>query len=272
MDSVMSVWRAFDSVTAEDWPAWARPAATSVGPGMEPLLRMWIALVPVLTVFYLCIPRGPMIKGETRSFIVFDIVSTAASTLTAVLSLQGLVSNEYATAITCAFFTVDLFIMADQDGRKKGGLLVNVLKQSRLQMYLHHFVVMFVGVVIAGRSQAGEGELDYMARCGGYNPWVAFQTNEVSSIFYNSYRLTAFENPVIGACFVISFILSRMVYNNFFVIPAIFSECRHPWALLPWWLPYQLLNFVWLKQILDKAKSVLLADKKKETSVAKKAR
>ena len=259
----MDAWRAFDAVEAKDWPAWARPMATAVGPGMEPLLRMWFALVPLLTVFYLCIPTGPMIKGETRAFILFDIVSTAASSLTAVLSLSGIVSNEYATAITCAFFTVDLLVMADQDARKKGGLVKNVMKQSRLQMYLHHVVVMFVGVVIGGRAQANGGELDYQARCGGYNPWVAFQTNEVSSIFYNSYRLTGFENPFIGAAFVISFVLSRMVYNNFYVIPAIFSECRHPWALLPWWLPYQLLNFVWLKQILDKARETLFADKSK---------
>ncbi|OWY91166.1 hypothetical protein PHMEG_00040372 [Phytophthora megakarya] len=74
------------------------------------------------------------------------------------------------------------------------------------------------------------------------------QTNEVSTGFYNWYRLT--DSKVAGTLFASSFFLSRVVFNTVYIIPRVLKQCQPPYVLAT--SPFFGLQYVWFYMIARK--------------------
>ncbi|POM66615.1 Hypothetical protein PHPALM_17494 [Phytophthora palmivora] len=161
------------------------------------------------------------------------VVSTISSTATLYYGLDTTIS----VAVSLSFFLVDLVAMVNSDGLRN----LLSLRQSRIMDYGHHIFGLYWGVVLfineATVCDASFG-----------NPYVWMQTNEVSTGFYNWYRLT--DSTVAGALFVSSFFLSRVVFNTVYIIPRVTKQCQPLYVLAC--SPFFMLQYVWFYMIARK--------------------
>ncbi|KAF1771931.1 Zinc/iron permease [Phytophthora cactorum] len=117
-------------------------------------------------------------------------------------------------AVSLSFFLVDLVAMVHSDGLRN----LLTLRQSRLMDYGHHVFGLYWGLVLLVNEET-------VCDASFGNPYVWIQTNEVSTGFYNWYRLT--DSTVAGTLFVSSFFLSRVVFNTVYIIPRVIKQCHH---------------------------------------------
>ncbi|RLN54743.1 hypothetical protein BBJ29_009245 [Phytophthora kernoviae] len=161
------------------------------------------------------------------------VVSTISSTITLYWGLDTTVS----VSASLAFFLVDLVAMVHSDGLSK----LLSLRLSRLLDYGHHVFGLYWGVVLFANEAA-------VCDASFGNPYVWIQTNEVSTGFYNWYRLT--DNVVAGALFASSFFLSRVAFNTLYIIPRVVNACQPLYVLAT--SPFFLLQYAWFYLIARK--------------------
>ncbi|CAH0520827.1 unnamed protein product [Peronospora belbahrii] len=191
------------------------------------------------------IPRAQVGGVRRRNHIitlnaVHGVVSTISSTSTLYYGLDTTIS----VAISLSYFLVDLVAMVSSDG------LTNLLslRSSRLMDYAHHIFGLYWGVVLFVNETT-------VCDASFGNPYVWLQTNEVSTGFYNWYRLT--DSTVAGVLFVKFFFLSRVMFNTLFILPNVTHWC-HPLYVLGC-SPYFVLQYVWFYMI---ARKLISQDKK----------
>jgi len=161
------------------------------------------------------------------------VVCTLTATATLVLSLD----TANSVAVSLAFFLVDLAAMLRADGLQK----LRALHRSRVMDYVHHLIGLFWGTIFyAHEATVCSPELG--------NPYVWIQTNEVSTGFYNWYRLT--NSRVAGVLFAGSFFLSRIAFNTVYFIPRLARECDQRY--LAGCVPFFALQYVWFAMIVRK--------------------
>eukprot|EP00644_Phytophthora_capsici_P001016 jgi/Phyca11/529446/estExt2_fgenesh1_pm.C_PHYCAscaffold_430057 len=212
--------------------------ALDVAVGTEsrvPSLAAAVACWAVLwTLILNVIPAGT--KGRNHIITLnaaHGVVSTISSTITLYYALDTTVS----VSASLAFFMVDLVAMLHSDGLRN----LRSLRQSRLMDYAHHIFGLYWGVVLFVKEAT-------VCDASFGNPYVWIQTNEVSTGFYNWYRLT--DSTVAGALFVSSFFLSRVVFNTIYIIPRAVNDCQPLYVL--GCSPFFVLQYVWFYMIAHK--------------------
>jgi hypothetical protein len=186
----------------------------------------------------LAVPAGASGRNHIVSLnAAHGVVCTAAAASTIYFGWDPTQS----VAISLAYFLVDLVAMVQGDGLTK----LHTLQRSRQMDYGHHVLGVFWGTVLFAHD-------DRLCTSSLANPYVWIQTNEISTPFYNWFRLT--NNKVAGALFAGFFFLSRVAGNTLYVIPRLWSECDRRYLL--GCAPYFLLQYAWFAMIVQKMRRV----------------
>ncbi|KAL4138830.1 hypothetical protein PRIC2_002333 [Phytophthora ramorum] len=218
--------------------------ASSRMPDLAVAVARWGAL---WTLILNAVPAGARGRNHIITLnAVHGIVSTIASTVTLFFGLDTTIS----VAVSLSYFLVDLVAMVYSD---KGASLLS-LRRSRQMEYAHHIFSLYWGVVLFVNEAT-------VCDPSFGNSYVWIQTNEVSTGFYNWYRLT--DSTVAGALFASSFFLSRVVFNTLYIIPRVVSHCEPMYVL--GCSPFFLLQYAWFYMIARKlvlSTPVIARDKK----------
>lgn len=209
---------------------------------MEAVLDARMQRLAVLTagwsaVWAVCLNAVPAGASGRNHIVTLNAAHGVVCTLTAVATLVFSLDTANSVAVSLAFFLVDLAAMLHADGLQK----LHSMHRSRVMDYAHHFIGLFWGTIFYTHEATV---------CGPAlgNPYVWIQTNEVSTGFYNWYRLT--NNRVAGVLFAASFFLSRIVFNTFYFIPRLMRECDQRY--LVGCVPFFALQYVWFAMIVRK--------------------
>lgn len=174
-------------------------------------------------------------------------------TVTSLLCIRRGDDTAFSCASSVSFFAVDMIYMLIKDGllpgtkndKGKGGAF-GKLRQARKMDYVHHVL----GITFGTLQHYYERDL-----CPPHvgNAFVWVQWNEISTPFYNLFRIT--NSPILGALFALTFFLSRVVANTVVVIPLLYGNCSEGMigkvhGLLT--APYFLLQYVWFYMIVKK--------------------
>lgn len=196
----------------------------------------------------LCLHAVPAGASGRDHIVALNAAHGVVCTLTATATLVFGLETANSVAVSLGFFLVDLAAMLKADGllslNLNLGLKMSKLKQlhrSRVMDYAHHWIGIFWGLVFFAHERTVCG-----AELG--NPYVWIQTNEVSTGFYNWFRLT--NSPVAGALFASSFFLSRIAFNSAYFVPRLLRECDRRYLL--GCLPYFALQYAWFAMIVRK--------------------
>lgn len=187
----------------------------------------------------LCLHAVPPGASGRNHIVTLNAAHGVVCTLTAAATIWFSLDSANSVAVSLAFFLVDLAAMLRADGLRK--LLRRELHRSRVLDYAHHGIGIFWGLIFFAH------ESTVCAPSLG-NPYVWIQTNEVSTGFYNWYRLT--HSRAAGALFAGSFFLSRIAFNSLYFIPRLLRECDRRYLL--GCVPFFLLQYVWFALIVRK--------------------
>ncbi|KAJ0397648.1 hypothetical protein P43SY_000172 [Pythium insidiosum] len=208
-------------------------------PRFQRLAACTAAWMVVWTTVLVAVPAG---ESGRNHIVSLNAAHGVVCTLVAAATIVFGWDTANSVAISLGYFLVDLVAMVKSDGIRR---LVS-LNRSRLMDYVHHFLGIFWGTIFyAHEATVCEPALG--------NPYVWIQTNEVSTPFYNWFRLT--NSAIAGALFISLFFLSRIVFNTFYVIPRLLNECdtRYLWGCLPFFA----LQYVWFVMIVKKLQRTL---------------
>ncbi|DAZ97028.1 TPA: LOW QUALITY PROTEIN: hypothetical protein N0F65_012897 [Lagenidium giganteum] len=164
------------------------------------------------------------------------------STTAACLTIYHGCDTTTSVSASLSYFVVDVIAMFYADGLRN----LHRLNRSRIMDYAHHFLGMFWGYIYFSHEAT-------VCQPSLGNPYVWIQTNEVSTAFYNWFRMT--NNTIAGALFVVTFFLSRIVFNTFYLIPRLINECQtfpYLWGCMPFFA----LQYLWFSMIINKMKNV----------------
>ncbi|GAB9474238.1 hypothetical protein Gpo141_00011373 [Globisporangium polare] len=201
---------------------------------------LWIAIL-------LAIPAGASGRNHIVSLnAAHGVVCTVVAALTVLYGLD----TTNSVAVSLSYFLVDFVAMVNGDGLRN----LPKLNRSRQMDYAHHVLGLVWGFVFFV-LEAHVCD----ARMG--NPYVWIQTNEVSTPFYNWFRLT--NSKVAGALFALSFFGSRIVFNSLFLIPRFMAACDLRYLVAC--VPFFLLQYVWFVMIVKKMLRTLAPKKKTPT-------
>ena len=201
----------------------------------------------------------PKTKGECYLSIAHSVIVTYSS--------LACIFRGDDTAFSCAasvsFFVVDAIDMYFKDvakAKEEGRALLTAMPMSRKMDYVHHVLGVTFGLV----EHYYENDLcPAQVGCA----FIYVQWNEVSTPFYNLFRLTG--SQVWGACFALSFFLARVVANTFIIIPLLYGNCSS--LLGVFCVPYFLLQYLWFYMIVLKIRRSLSKQTKAEVEKGKKA-
>lgn len=200
---------------------------------------LWAAILTL-------VPAGASGRDHVTTLnAAHGVVCTVAAVTTLALGLDSTTS----VAASLAYFAVDLVAMVRADGLAR----LPVLARSRQMDYVHHVLGLGWGLTYYAQ------EATVCAPATG-NPYVWIQTNEVSTPFYNWFRLTG--SAVAGVLFALSFFASRVAFNSLVLIPKFATTCdvRYLYATAP----YFLLQYAWFLMIARKLVRTLQASKAKK--------
>uniref|UniRef100_K3WYK4 TLC domain-containing protein n=1 Tax=Globisporangium ultimum (strain ATCC 200006 / CBS 805.95 / DAOM BR144) TaxID=431595 RepID=K3WYK4_GLOUD len=188
---------------------------------------LWIVILQV-------VPAG---ASKRNHIISLNAAHGVVCTLTAVLTIQGGYDSTNAVAVSLSYFLVDLAAMVQSDGLRN----LPTLNRSRKMDYVHHVLGLLWGFVFFVQEATV---------CDAHmgNPYVWIQTNEVSTPFYNWFRLT--DNKLAGALFVLTFFGSRIVFNTAFLIPQTLRHCDARYLVAC--IPFFALQYMWFVMIVKK--------------------
>ena len=208
-------------------------------PRFHELLWTTVAWSAVWTVCLNAVPAGA--KGRNH-IVALNALHGVVCSLASVLTVRQGWDTTHSTAISVSYFVVDLVAMFKTDKI----WTMPRLHQSRKMDYVHHFLGIFWGTVFYLH------EATVCAASLG-NPYVWIQTNEVSTPFYNWFRLT--DNAFAGMLFALTFFLSRIVFNTLYLGPRLLRECdiRYLYGCLPFFA----LQYFWFAMIMKKIKRTL---------------
>ncbi|KAK1930603.1 hypothetical protein P3T76_013925 [Phytophthora citrophthora] len=206
--------------------------------GTEARVPSLVVAVACWTVLWALILNVVPAGGKGRNHIItLNAAHGVVSTISSAITLYYAFDTTVSVSASLAFFIVDLVAMLHSDGL--GNLLS--LRQSRLMDYAHHIFGLYWGVVLFVKEAT-------VCDASFGNPYVWIQTNEVSTGFYNWYRLT--DSTVAGALFASSFFLSRVVFNTLYIIPRAVNHCQPLYVL--GCSPFFVLQYVWFYMIAHK--------------------
>lgn len=199
--------------------------------GLAVHVAAWSVLWTVILQF---VPPG---ASKRNHIVTLNAVHGVVCTLTAVLTLQNKSDTTDAVAVSLSYFVVDLVAMVNGDGLRS----LPTLTRSRKMDYVHHVLGLVWGFVFFVQEAS-------VCDASFGNPYVWIQTNEVSTPFYNWFRLT--DNKLAGALFALSFFGSRIVFNTVYVIPKTMQHCdlRYLYACVPFFA----LQYIWFYMIVKK--------------------
>lgn len=208
---------------------------------------LWVAVL-------LVIPAGVSGRNHIVSLnAAHGVVCTVVAALTVLHSLD----TTNSVAVSLSYFLVDFVAMVNGDGLRN----LPKLNRSRQMDYAHHVLGLVWGFVFFVLEA-------HVCDVRMGNPYVWIQTNEVSTPFYNWFRLT--NSKVAGALFALSFFGSRIVFNSLFLIPRFAAACDLRYLVAC--VPFFLLQYVWFMMIVKKMLRTLApknkADKQPELSLS----
>ncbi|CAI5728902.1 unnamed protein product [Hyaloperonospora brassicae] len=180
------------------------------------------------------IPAGAKKRNHIISLnATHGVVSTISSTITLYYGLDTTTS----VAVSLSFFLVDLAAMLRADGPTN----LLSLRLARLMDYAHHAFGLYWGLKLFVNEAT-------ICDASFGNAYVWIQTNEVSTGFYNWFRLT--DSPMAGILFVTSFFLFRVVFNTVYIVPRVTRHCQVLYVL--GCSPFFVLQYVWFYMIVRK--------------------
>ncbi|KAG7401847.1 hypothetical protein PHYBOEH_010310 [Phytophthora boehmeriae] len=201
------------------------------------MANLALAVIGWGVLWTLCLNVVPAGASGRNHIITLNAAHGVVSTISSTITLYWGLDTTVSVAASLAFFLVDLAAMVKSDGFSK----LLSLRRSRLMDYGHHVFGLYWGVVLfANEATVCDASLG--------NPYVWMQTNEVSTGFYNWYRLT--DNVVAGALFASSFFLSRVAFNTVYIIPRVVKACQPLYVLAT--CPFFLLQYAWFYLIARK--------------------
>jgi hypothetical protein len=188
----------------------------------------------VWTVILNSVPAGTRGRNHIITLnAAHGVASTVASTATLYYGLDTIVS----VAASLSYFLVDLVAMVHSDGLRN----LLSLRQSRLMDYGHHVFGLYWGIALFVNEAT-------VCDASFGNAYVWMQTNEVSTGFYNWFRLT--DSKLAGVLFASSFFLARVVFNTVYIIPRVTSQCQPLYVL--GCSPFFVLQYAWFYMIARK--------------------
>lgn len=202
---------------------------------MQALLMQVAAWSVVWSAILALAPAGTSGRDHVMMLnAVHGVVCTVAAVLTLALHFESTTS----VAVSLSYFTVDFVFMVRADG---GLARLSALARSRQMDYVHHVLGLGWGLTYYVQ------EASVCATATG-NPYVWIQTNEVSTPFYNWFRLTG--SAAAGVLFALSFFASRVAFNTLVLVPKFATTCdvRYLYATAP----YFLLQYAWFLMIARK--------------------
>lgn len=199
--------------------------------GLAKFTAAWTA---VWSLILLSVPAG----ASGRNHIVsLNAAHGLVCTVLAVSTICFEWDSTNSVSVSLAFFLVDLAAMVNADGISKL-LMVN---RSRQMDYVHHVLGIFWGTLLFAHEAS-------VCVSGLGNAYVWIQTNEISTPFYNWFRLT--NSKLAGLLFVAFFFLSRVLFNSVYLIPRVWFECDRRYLF--GCAPYFALQYVWFVMIVKK--------------------
>lgn len=181
------------------------------------------------------VPNG---KSGRDNIMCLNAIHGLVCTIVAFATIYYKWDTSHSTAISLAYFLVDLAAMIKSDELYKK---IPVLTGARKMDYVHHVIGLFWGLIFyAHENVVCTPEVG--------NPYILVQTNEISTPFYNWLRWT--NNPIAGILFALVFFSSRVVYNTYYLIPALLSHCKISYLI--GCIPYFALQYVWFAMIVKK--------------------
>lgn len=176
------------------------------------------------------------------------LISTALAIQTLVQSLDT--TNVCAASIS--YFVVDFLYMAQADG------FSTLFQQpnSRKLDYIHHVFGSVWGIVLHYTERwVCVSAVDDGGSAMMINAYVWIQTNEVSTPFYNWYRMT--RSTTAGVLFALSFFASRIVFNTLVLMPKFYQSCNA--IAFAGCFPYFILQYIWFLMIVRKVTGLKVA-------------
>lgn len=161
------------------------------------------------------------------------------SSITAILCVAGLIPDSLAVPCSLAYFGVDVLNMLMNDFYFKVESYHKPF--DRKAEYFHHLLCIVVCVTSRLYSQT---------YCHGISedPVVRIMLAEISTPFLIMFRRT--KSKVAGGLFVLSFILTRTVYQCLFLMPGLFVACKPVGIRYGMVVPYILLQLYFTFRVI----------------------
>lgn len=185
---------------------------------------------------YLC-PRG---QSGRHHLYLLNALHGSISTILAAYVLFFDLETTVVCAATISYFLIDVVYMAHSDG------VSTIPRQplSRKLDYAHHVFGFIWGVALF----ATQNWICVSSNGSPVHAYVWIQTNEVSTPFYNWYRIS--RKPLAGVLFVTSFFLSRILFNTIVLVPKFYRACN--FLAFAGCFPYFILQYAWFYMIVRK--------------------
>ena len=161
------------------------------------------------------------------------------STVVALLCMGGYISESVTTTATITYFIVDFVNIMINDFIFK---VPSYQKPTARKVeYFHHCFCAFVALMC---------EYRYRDFCGyKINPFVRIMLAEVPTPFLIAWRYT--DILAVGAAFTVAFLLVRIIYQGFILVPEFMTECHYSVGY-GFGVPYNLMNFYFFYMIVKK--------------------
>ena len=227
---------------------WTNSSTMEVSESRMPTLIVAVACWALLwTLILNIVPAGATRRNHIISLnATHGVVSTTSSSITLYYGLDTTTS----VAVSLSFFLIDLVAMIYADG------LTNLLslRLARLMDYAHHAFGLYWGVKLFVNEAT-------VCDASFGNAYVWMQTNELSTGFYNWFRLT--DSPVAGILFVTSFFLFRVMFNTVYILPRVARNCQMLYVF--GCSPFFVLQYIWFYMIVRK----MVSTRSRENTVEK---
>ena len=227
---------------------------------MELEYQHWLLVWGILWAGLVCFsPEGPKaISTAYRLNFWHGVISSA----TAMLCVAGIIPDSMTVPCSLAYFCVDILNMLLNDFYFQVESYHKPF--DRKAEYFHHLLCIVVCVTSRLYSQT---------YCHGISedPVVRIMLAEISTPFLITFRQT--KSKLAGGLFVLSFILTRTVYQCVFLMPGLFLACEPVSIRYGMVVPYILLQLYFTTRVVATAsrgeKGSKDAQSKQEESVKK---
>lgn len=188
-------------------------------------------------IWLLCLNLPPGSTQITSSYRL-NFTHGLLSCIVAILCILGYVNEAKTTVCTMSYLLVDLINNTLNDFVWQVPSYHKPL--NRRVEYFHHILCLIVG---------GMSEYSYRDYCTfTYNPFVKLMLGELSTPFLIAWRAT--KSDILGALFVISFFLCRLVFHGYYFVPECIARCKTPGNIFGY--SYMLMNIFFFVSIIMK--------------------